>query len=119
MDSKFVNYKPELFVIPPKLLNKYIEIEKLLRFNVSRGKLVVTNPGLYFQYYLDKMEAIRVERFLGDINLARWTFEQIKDQKINTYVYYDYLKAFVHKYYNLETKQIELSYVEVNKAGPC
>ena len=59
------------------------------------------------------MEALKTERFLGNINLARWTFEQIQNQKLQTLVYYDYLKGFVFKYQN-NGGFIERKYIPAN-----
>ena len=112
MDKYFIRYNPTFFVSPVQLV-KYLSFETRFKAEYLCGQKTISNPELYFQYYLDKMEAIRLEKFLGNIDLARYTFEQIQDQKLQSLVYYNYLKGFVFKYENYEGL-IERKYIPAN-----
>ena len=106
--------------------------ENILRSSLSRGETVVISPSLYFQYYLDKMDAgpgrpgpKRYGPSGSGPRKYRWTQQdwpsgpQIKAQEIDTYVWVlgpIILKVLsVNIGANFETRQIEYSYVSVNK----
>ena len=67
MDKYFIRYNPTFFVSPVQLV-KYLSFETRFKAEYLCGQKTISNPELYFQYYLDKMEAIRLEKFLGNID---------------------------------------------------
>ena len=56
MDKYFIRYNPTFFVSPVQLV-KYLSFETRFKAEYLCGQKTISNPELYFQYYLDKMDA--------------------------------------------------------------
>lgn len=110
MDEDFVFYNPLFFI---ESNHNFYLLKRYIKPNCLIGNTMITDTRLYFSYYLEKMEAIRREIILGEMDLARLTYDQILAQKLDSICYYDYLKGFVFKFLN-EEHQIEEGYIPAN-----
>ena len=75
MEENFVRYNPLFYVNPS---HNYSLLERQIFPNCLIGNTIITDTRLYFNFYLEKMESIRLERFLGNIDVARLTYDQIQ-----------------------------------------